>query len=87
MSSRTSSSPLSRGLVLLLAVGAGLSVASLYYSQPMLGVLGADIHASAETLGWIPTLTQLGYAFGILMLAPLGDRHDRKRIILSLIHI
>jgi len=69
-------------LVLLLAVGAGLSVASLYYSQPMLGVLGADIHASAETLGWIPTLTQLGYAFGILMLAPLGDRHDRKRIIL-----
>jgi predicted MFS family arabinose efflux permease len=48
----------------------------------MLGVLGADIHASAETLGWIPTLTQLGYAFGILMLAPLGDRHDRKRIIL-----
>ncbi|NMK50421.1 MFS transporter, partial [Achromobacter sp. Bel] len=82
MSSRTSSTPLSRGLVLLLAVGAGLSVASLYYSQPMLGVLGADIHASAETLGWIPTLTQLGYAFGILMLAPLGDRHDRKRIIL-----
>ncbi|WP_454676005.1 MFS transporter [Achromobacter marplatensis] len=82
MSSRTSSTTLSRGLVLLLAVGAGLSVASLYYSQPMLGVLGADIHASAETLGWIPTLTQLGYAFGILMLAPLGDRHDRKRIIL-----
>ncbi|EJO28888.1 MFS transporter [Achromobacter marplatensis] len=82
MSSRTSSNTLSRGLVLLLAVGAGLSVASLYYSQPMLGVLGADIHASAETLGWIPTLTQLGYAFGILMLAPLGDRHDRKRIIL-----
>ncbi|KAG0777055.1 hypothetical protein G6F22_012137 [Rhizopus arrhizus] len=82
MSSRTSPTTLSRGLVLLLAVGAGLSVASLYYSQPMLGVLGADIHASAETLGWIPTLTQLGYAFGILMLAPLGDRHDRKRIIL-----
>ncbi|WP_315134739.1 MFS transporter [Achromobacter marplatensis] len=82
MSSRTSSTTLSRGLVLLLAVGAGLSVASLYYSQPMLGVLGADIHASAETLGWIPTLTQLGYAFGILMLAPLGDRHDRKNIIL-----
>jgi predicted MFS family arabinose efflux permease len=82
MSSRTSSNTLSRGLVLLLAVGAGLSVASLYYSQPMLGVLGADIHASAETLGWIPTLTQLGYAFGILMLAPLGDRHDRKNIIL-----
>lgn len=82
MSSRNSPAVLSRGLVLLLAVGAGLAVASLYYSQPMLGVLGVDIHAGAETLGWIPTLTQLGYAFGILLLAPLGDRHDRKRIIL-----
>lgn len=82
MSSSSPTSSLSRSLVLLLAIGAGLSVASLYYSQPMLGVLGAEIHASAETLGWIPTLTQLGYAFGILMLAPLGDRHDRKRIIL-----
>ncbi|MGV2906541.1 MFS transporter, partial [Achromobacter sp. AGC25] len=82
MTSRTSPAALSRSLVLLLAVGAGLAVASLYYSQPMLGVLGADIDASAATLGWIPTLTQLGYAFGILLLAPLGDRHDRKHIIL-----
>ncbi len=82
MTSPSDSPSLSRSLVFLLAIGAGLSVASLYYSQPMLGVLGVDIHANAETLGWIPTLTQLGYAFGILMLAPLGDRHDRKRIIL-----
>ncbi|CAB3661975.1 MFS transporter [Achromobacter pestifer] len=82
MSSHSSPAVLSRGLVFLLAIGAGLSVASLYYSQPMLGVLGAEIRASAEALGWIPTLTQLGYAFGILMLAPLGDRHDRKHIIL-----
>lgn len=82
MSSHSSPAALSRGLVFLLAVGAGLAVASLYYSQPMLGVLGAELRASAEALGWIPTLTQLGYAFGILMLAPLGDRHDRKHIIL-----
>ncbi|WZB74306.1 MFS transporter [Achromobacter insuavis] len=72
----------SAGLVLLLAMGAGLAVASLYYNQPMLGILGADLHASASQLGWIPTLTQLGYAFGILLLAPLGDRYDRKRIVL-----
>ncbi|MBB1597755.1 MFS transporter [Achromobacter sp. UMC46] len=82
MTSRISPAALSHRLVLLLAVGAGLAVASLYYSQPMLGVLGADIDASTAALGWIPTLTQLGYAFGILLLAPLGDRHDRKRIIL-----
>ncbi|WPH20020.1 MFS transporter [Variovorax paradoxus] len=69
-------------LVLLLATGAGLSVASLYYAQPMLGVLGADIGASPRSVGFIPTLTQLGYALGILLLAPLGDRFDRRRIVL-----
>ncbi|WP_157627273.1 MFS transporter, partial [Variovorax boronicumulans] len=69
-------------LILLLAAGAGLSVASLYYAQPMLGVLGADIGASTRAVGFIPTLTQLGYALGILLLAPLGDRFDRRRIVL-----
>jgi len=69
-------------LVLLLATGAGLSVASLYYVQPMLGVLGADIGASTRAVGFIPTLTLLGYALGILLLAPLGDRFDRRRIVL-----
>lgn len=69
-------------LVLLLASAAGFSVASLYYSQPMLGVLGADIAASDQAVGLVPTLTQLGYALGILLLAPLGDRFDRRRIIL-----
>ncbi len=69
-------------LVALLAAGAGLSVAALYYSQPMLGDLGADIGASGRALGLVPTLTQLGYAVGILLLAPLGDRYDRRNIIL-----
>jgi len=69
-------------LVLLLAGSAGFSVASLYYSQPMLGVLGNDIGASARSVGFVPTLTQLGYALGLLLLAPLGDRYDRRTIIL-----
>ena len=76
-----SQSDISRGMVLLLALGTGLSVASIYYSQPLLGILGADLHAGDQALGWIPTLTQLGYAFGTLLLAPLGDRHDRRRVI------
>ncbi|MGU3626374.1 MFS transporter [Comamonas sp. C24C] len=70
-------------LIFMLASGAGLSVASLYYSQPMLGVLGSDIGASTQSVGLLPTLTQLGYALGILFLAPLGDRHDRRKIILT----
>ncbi len=74
--------PLAPQLILLLAAGAGFAVATLYYSQPILGILGADIGASDRAIGLVPTLTQLGYALGILLLAPLGDRHDRRRIIL-----
>lgn len=77
------SSGLPLRLTFMLAGSAGLSVASLYYSQPMLGVLAPDIGASPQSVGLLPTLTQLGYALGILFLAPLGDRHDRRRIILT----
>ncbi|WP_376963281.1 MFS transporter [Azospirillum sp. A26] len=70
-----------------MAAGTGLAAATLYYSQPMLGVLGADIGAADRTVGWVPTLTQLGYAFGILLLAPLGDRFDRRRIILAKVSV
>jgi len=73
---------MSTPLVLLLATGAGLAAASLYYSQPMLGILAADLGARTQDIGLIPTLTQLGYALGILLLTPLGDRHDRRQIIL-----
>jgi predicted MFS family arabinose efflux permease len=73
---------LSARLILLLASGTGLTVASLYYAQPMLGIMTDDIHAANTTVGWVPTLTQLGYALGILLLVPLGDIIDRRRIVL-----
>lgn len=79
--SDTNESSLPSSLIFLLASAAGLAVASLYYSQPILGVLGADMNAAAGLVGLVPTLTQLGYALGILFLAPLGDRYDRRRII------
>jgi predicted MFS family arabinose efflux permease len=73
---------LSTPLTFLLAGATGLTVAALYYSQPTLGVLAGDLHASPREIGWIPTLTQFGYALGLLLLAPLGDRFDRRNIIL-----
>jgi len=71
------------GLILLLAFGAGLGVAPLYYNQPILAVLASEFGASNAAIGYIPTLTQVGYAIGILLLAPLGDRFDRRTVILS----
>ncbi|MEN5424899.1 MFS transporter [Stenotrophomonas pennii] len=69
-------------LVPVMAAGAGFSVASLYYAQPMLGAMGTSLGASDASIGLVPTLTQLGYAAGIALLAPLGDRFERRRIIL-----
>lgn len=80
---RPARSALPASLLFFLATAAGLSVASIYYAQPMLGVLAADIGASPRAVGFIPVLTQLGYAVGILLLAPLGDRYDRRRIIVA----
>ena len=77
-----SATGISSGLMLLLATGAGLAAATLYYSQPMLGILGDEFQATPDDIGMVPMLTQLGYALGIWLLAPLGDRFDRRRIIL-----
>ena len=74
-------SPLAARTVLMLAAGAGFSVASIYYSQPMLELLASGLRAGVSTAGLVPTLTQVGYALGILLLAPLGDRYDRRTII------
>jgi predicted MFS family arabinose efflux permease len=74
---------LTPGLLGLIGAGAGFSVATIYYNQPLLGILGTNLGIPDQALGWMPTLTQLGYALGILFLAPLGDRYDRRMVILA----
>ena len=71
----------SRGLVWLMAAAAGLSAANLYYHQPLLGDIGRTFQASDRALGLIPTVTQVGYALGLLLIVPLGDSLERRRII------
>ncbi|MEC5398421.1 MFS transporter [Uliginosibacterium sp. H1] len=73
----------SNALVFLLACAAGLSVASLYYNQPILSMLAADFGVTPGEVGRVPTFTQIGYALGILLLAPVGDRFNRRHIILA----
>ena len=69
-------------VIFILALGAGFSVAAIYYAQPLLPLMGANLHLSVEGMGLVPTLTQAGYALCILFLLPLGDRHDRRKLIL-----
>ncbi|MEB3754991.1 MFS transporter [Acinetobacter sp. MD2(2019)] len=72
----------SKLLVFILALGAGIAVACLYYAQPILPLLQSDLTLSAHTIGLVPTLTQIGYAVGIFFLIPLGDRYNRRHLIL-----
>ncbi|WP_231751958.1 MFS transporter [Burkholderia sp. MSMB1498] len=74
---------LSRRLVLLLAVGTGIGVANVYYIQPILSLVQREFDVPSRLIGWAPTLTQIGYALGILLLAPLGDMLNRRSLIMT----
>jgi len=74
----------SRGLVTLLSVTAGASVANLYYAQPLLHTLGKALSVSNGTAGLLVTITQLGYVIGLALLVPLGDLFERRRLIVTI---
>ncbi len=71
---------MSRGLVLLFAAASGLSVANVYYAQPLLDALALDFGISHAAVGGVVTATQVGCALALLLLVPLGDRVDRRAL-------
>lgn len=73
------------GLLALLAATAGLVVANNYYAQPLLGDLAREFSVTESRATWISSLTQLGYALGLLALLPLGDMVERRNLISALL--
>ncbi|ANA35254.1 hypothetical protein R82526_02588 [Ralstonia mannitolilytica] len=74
--------PDTQGLIRLLTAGAGISVACIYLNHPLLGLISRDLAITPHALGVLPTLTAAGYASGIFFFGPLGDRYDRRLVIL-----
>lgn len=75
---------ISRRTVLLMAVTTGVIVANLNFIQPIEGLIATDFQLSKAAVGVLAMLTQLGYAFGLLLLVPLGDIFDRYHLIQSM---
>ncbi len=71
----------SRRLLLLLAVLAGVMVANLYYGQPLLERIGAEMAIPVAGVGWMVALSQAGYLLGLVLLVPLGDLLNRGVLI------
>lgn len=81
--SRVRSTGMPAWLTLLLAASCGIIVANLYYVQPLVGPIRDAIGLSHEAAGLLVTLTQLGYVAGLLLLVPLADLVENRRLIVA----
>ena len=74
---------LDKGVVLLFSIACGLAVGNVYYAQPLLDAMAEAFEISPGSIGIVMTLTQVGYGFGLLLLVPLGDLLNRRRLIVT----
>lgn len=72
---------LSKKTILLMAVVTGVIVANLNFIQPIENLIATDFNISKSVVGMLAMITQLGYAFGLLLIVPLGDIFDRYHLI------
>ncbi len=76
---------LSRGLVRLMAVTCAVTVANLYYAQPLLHSIGGSLHVSQGSASLLVTVGQLGYAAGLLFIVPAGDITRRRPLLTGML--
>jgi len=70
--------------VFAMAVTTGVTIANVYYCQPILSQIRISLSLTDAQIGILPTLTQTGVGLGLLLLAPLGDMFDRKKLVICL---
>lgn len=76
---------LSNFLVLVMAVASGVTVANLYYIQPLLVEIANSFHVTQISVGFVAMLTQIGYALGMLLILPLADIREKRLLIITML--
>lgn len=76
-------SSMSRIMALLFATACGISVANIYFAQPLLDQLSNDFGIDDSFIGLVITITQIFYGIGLLLLVPLGDLLNQRRLIVG----
>ncbi|MBB4931114.1 putative MFS family arabinose efflux permease [Lipingzhangella halophila] len=74
-----------RTLVAVLALACAVTVANVYLSAPLLGLVSRDLGISADRAGLVTTAGQLGYSLGLLFLLPLSDTVRRRPLLIVLV--
>lgn len=74
---------MSRSIALLFAIACGLAVANVYYAQPLLDAMASELGIDRAAVGVVITATQICYALGLLLLVPLGDLVNRRKLIVG----
>ena len=70
------------GTILTLAAACGLLVANIYYAQPLISEIAQSLGLATGAAGLIVTMSQIGYGVGLLLVVPLGDLVENRRLIL-----
>jgi predicted MFS family arabinose efflux permease len=78
---------LSAWITLLLAFSCGLIVANIYYAQPLIGPISQELGLPAGSAGLLVTMSQIGYGAGLLLIVPLGDLVENRRLVLSVVAV
>src|ERR1700761_8101966 len=84
MAEQTKAALSGRWALPFLGTACAVGVASMYYNQPLLPVMGATLHKTAREIGFVAVATQVGYAAGLLFFVPLGDVAERRGLMLRM---
>ncbi|WP_260985191.1 MFS transporter [Bacillus pumilus] len=74
---------MTRYMALLFASACGMAVANIYFAQPLLDSLASEFGITYSSIGMVITITQLCYALGLLLIVPLGDLFNQRRLIMA----